>query len=146
MAFVRRQDIALQSASILLLPPILHHLQGVSRIRLQCEAESEEQGRGQPPSKKQSNTNSSLSHSNNNDQQQQHNKREDESCAGCLYTGVATCTGLALYFAKIALLEVPDISRDMPREVASAHRRSRAGFLAVSATWLGISVYRWHLG
>ena len=30
-----------------------------------------------------------------------------KSCAACLYTGVATCTGLSLYFAKLATDEVP---------------------------------------
>lgn len=73
-------------------------------------------------------------------------KQEKESCDACLYTGVATCVGLSLYFAKIALLEVPDITKEMPKDIAAAHWRSKAGYLTVSAVWVGIGVYRWHLG
>jgi hypothetical protein len=131
MAVFRGRGIALQSASIFLLVPIQNQ---ISKMRSQCELE--EQGRA--PSKQISE--SALPEGN----KQQDN--EEQSCAACLYTGVATCTGLALYFAKVALLEVPDITRGMPREVAVAHGRSRMGFLAMSAVWVGIGAYRWHLG
>ena len=71
---------------------------------------------------------------------------EEESCLTCLFTGIATCTGLSLYFAKIALLEIPDITKEMSQEVATGHRRSRAGFLVISAFWVAAGAYRWHLG
>ena len=73
-------------------------------------------------------------------------KHPQEGCEACLYTGMATCTGLSLYFAKIALLEIPDITKEMAREVAKGHQRNRAGFLVVSAFWVAAGAYRWHLG
>ena len=54
-------------------------------------------------------------------QQQQLKKDESQSCDACLFVGMATCTGLSLYFVKLAS-EVPD-------------RRSKAGFLTVSCFW-----------
>jgi len=84
------------------------------------------------------------------EQQQQSGKliqeEREESCTACLVTGMATCTGLSLYFAKLALLEVPDITPSMSAKVAAQHRRSRAGFLVVSAGWVAVGAYRWHLG
>ena len=73
-------------------------------------------------------------------------KHPQEGCEACLYTGIATCTGLSFYFAKIALLEIPDITKKMKQEVAKGHRRNRAGFLVVSAFWVAAGAYRWHLG
>ena len=79
-------------------------------------------------------------------QDQQTEDEDRQSCEACLYTGIATCTGLSLYFAKIALLETPDVTQEMSREVAKGHRRNRLGFLVVSAFWFVTGVYRWHLG
>lgn len=73
-------------------------------------------------------------------------KQEEDSCSSCLYTGIATCTGLALYFAKIALLETPDVTKEMSWEVAKGHHRNRAGFLVISAFCVVTGAYRWHLG
>ena len=83
---------------------------------------------------------------NNNDQSQVSQEgKENIGCDTCLYTGIATCTGLSLYFGKLAL-EVPDITKDMPKDVAAMHRRSRFGFLSGAAVWVAIGIYRWHLG
>lgn len=73
-------------------------------------------------------------------------KHPQEGCEACLYTGIATCTGLSFYFAKIALLEIPDITKEMTQEVAKGHRRNRAGFLVVSAFWVATGACRGHLG
>jgi len=78
--------------------------------------------------------------------QQQQKQAEKEDCDACLYTGIATCTGLSFYFAKLALLDTPDITKDMSLKVARGHRNSRAGFLVVSTLWVAAGAYRWHLG
>jgi len=75
-------------------------------------------------------------------------EEKDESCTSnaCLVTGMDTCAGLSLHFAKLALLEVPDFAPSMLAKVAAQHRRSPAGFLVVSARWVTVGAYRWHLG
>lgn len=78
-------------------------------------------------------------------QSEKQNKENHQSCDTCLYTGMATCTGLALYFGKLAL-EVPSIAKNTPKEVAKMHRRSKYGFLTGAAVWVAVGAYRWHLG
>ena len=65
-------------------------------------------------------------------QQQNSNAPADEQCAVCMYTGVATCTGLSLYFVKIAMEETTPL------------RHQRFLYLC-SAGWAVAGVYRWYL-
>ena len=59
--------------------------------------------------------------------------KAEKSCAACLYTGVATCTGLSLYFAKLATEE----------STLKSNRR----FLWICSTGsLVAGAYRWYLG
>jgi len=92
---------------------------------------------------------------------------KDETCPACLYTGVATCIGLAGYFAHIAFEEGGEQASQKARTIADRTgqaplkaswswmaqarstetiRRQRPAFLAISAAWLVAGAYRWHLG
>ena len=64
---------------------------------------------------------------------QQHSHAPDEQCAVCMYTGVATCTGLSLYFIKIATEETT-----LPK--------NRRFLYLCSAGWAVAGAYRWYLG
>lgn len=57
----------------------------------------------------------------------------EEPCKTCLYTGVATCTGLSLYFAKLA------IEDGIPK-------RNQRFLLAFSAAWVVAGAARWQMG
>lgn len=88
-----------------------------------------------PITKCESNRESSRSNHPTDDAQHQQLaqlKKDEKSCVACLVVGMATCTGLSIYFVKLAS-EVPD-------------RRSKAGFLTVSCFWAGVGMYRWHIG
>jgi hypothetical protein len=56
------------------------------------------------------------------------------SCASCLYTGVATCAGLAAYFAHLG------------RNDPAVLPRHRPFLLAAAAGWAAAGAYRWILG
>jgi hypothetical protein len=57
----------------------------------------------------------------------------EESCLACMYTGMATCAGLSLYFAKMATdVGVP--------------RSNRRFLWLCSAGCVATGVYRWSLG
>jgi hypothetical protein len=58
------------------------------------------------------------------------------SCASCMYTGMATCTGLSLYFFKMALL-------DVPKQGIATNKRF---FLVSGTVWAAAGIYRYHLG
>jgi hypothetical protein len=58
---------------------------------------------------------------------------DQESCQACLYTGVATCMGLAAYFAHLATED-------------STLQRNRRFLWICSAGSLVAGAYRWHLG
>jgi hypothetical protein len=70
-------------------------------------------------------------------------------CSSCLYTGVATCAGLAAYFTHIAY-DTSDIAATLTRGQRHAQLKlmvqRRPYFLAISAGWLVAGAYRWHLG
>jgi hypothetical protein len=68
--------------------------------------------------------------------ERQSGRRQDdtERCDSCLYTGVATCAGLASYFAHMALYD------------AAVQPRHRPFLMAVSAGWIAVGAYRWKLG
>jgi hypothetical protein len=70
-------------------------------------------------------------------------------CSSCLYTGVATCAGLAAYFTHIAY-DTSDIAATLTRRQRHAQLKlmvqRRPYFLAISAGWLVAGAYRWHLG
>ena len=57
----------------------------------------------------------------------------DQPCQACLYTGVATCVGLAGYFAHFATEE-------------ATLKRNRRFLWICSAGSLVAGAYRWHLG
>jgi hypothetical protein len=66
---------------------------------------------------------------------QRHRQDVDtDRCDSCLYTGVATCTGLAAYFAHMALYD------------AAVQPRHRPFLMALSACWMAVGAYRWKLG
>lgn len=70
-------------------------------------------------------------------------KRADETheyCPSCLVVGVGTCIGLAGYFAYAAF------GPPTPYETAASHVRRKPIFLAISAGWVGIGIYRLYLG
>lgn len=63
-----------------------------------------------------------------------------EQCSVCMYTGIAVCSGLSLYFVKLA---TEGSSITMPKQQLQQHR----GFLWMcSAGWAVAGVYRWYLG
>jgi hypothetical protein len=87
----------------------------------------------------------------------QHYQQIEESCPSCLYTGVATCFGLASYFTYLALED--ELYPKQQAAVATKHltiqesgailRRAahnKPGFLLVAAGWVAIGMHRWSLG
>jgi len=73
----------------------------------------------------------------------QHDNDKNESCAACLYTGMATCTGLSLYFFKMAVLEMPEEGTAAFTRQTQTNKRF---LLACGTFWAAAGVYRWHLG
>ena len=79
----------------------------------------------------------------NSDSRDANRADEDKQCRMCLWTGVATCTGLSLFFIKQALLELPESgSKEVMKEAA---RQKRFLFLC-SAASAAAGAYRYHLG
>ena len=64
------------------------------------------------------------------------------SCKECLYTGVATCSGLSLYFMKLAS-ELPDAGA---KEVMRQTTKQKRFLLGGSAVWAVAGAYRLYLG
>jgi hypothetical protein len=67
-----------------------------------------------------------------------------EQCDSCLYTGVATCTALSLYFFKMALLDTPETFKSQTARF-KAHTDKRF-MLAFGSCWAVAGVYRLYLG
>ena len=65
----------------------------------------------------------------------------EEECKVCLWTGIITCTGLSAYFAHAAF--DPPLPHETLEQVL---RQRRPLYLAISAGWLCLGAYRWHLG
>jgi hypothetical protein len=64
------------------------------------------------------------------------------SCKECLYTGVLTCSGVSLYFLKLAS-EVPEQgTKEMLRQATKQKRFLLGG----SALWAAAGAYRMYLG
>ena len=61
---------------------------------------------------------------------------DDEPCAVCLWTGVATCTGLSAYFGSLAF----------DKKVLSMSRLNKPIYLAISVGWVAAGAYRYSLG
>jgi hypothetical protein len=57
----------------------------------------------------------------------------EEPCKACMYTGVAVCTGLSLYFVKLATEETT-----LPK--------NRRFLWVCSASSIAAGVYRWYIG
>jgi hypothetical protein len=68
--------------------------------------------------------------------------QNEGSCKECLYTGVATCTGVSLYFMKLAS-EVPEQGT---REVIRQATKQKRFLFGGSAVWAAAGVYRMYLG
>jgi hypothetical protein len=85
-----------------------------------------------------------------------------ESCSSCLWTGVLTCIGLSAYFAHAAY-EIPTaividkrqsttiVNKLFPWLMKQQHHRPpslyhKPVFLMISAGWLCVGAYRWHIG
>ena len=70
-------------------------------------------------------------------------------CSSCLYTGVATCAGLAAYFTHIAY-DTSDIAETLTRRQRHSQLKlmvqRRPYFLAISAGWVVAGAYRGYLG
>lgn len=70
-------------------------------------------------------------------------------CSSCLYTGIATCAGLATYFTHIAY-DTSDLAATLTRRQRHAQLKlmvqRRPYFLAISTGWVVAGAYRWHLG
>jgi len=67
--------------------------------------------------------------------------KSNESCRSCLYTGVATCTGLSLYFLKLST-ELPESgAKEVMRQVS----RQRNFLIAGSVAWAIAGIYRVYL-
>lgn len=70
-------------------------------------------------------------------------KGNEESCSTCLYTGVATCTGLSAYFFKVALMDLP--TKGSKEILIKAQKDKR--FLSIFGTcWAVAGAYRFYLG
>lgn len=67
---------------------------------------------------------------------------EHKSCAACMYTGMATCTGLSLYFFKMTL-DMPEKGSTLWTKTVATNKRF---LLFCSAFWQAAGIYRWHLG
>ena len=67
---------------------------------------------------------------------------QNQGCKECLYTGVATCTGVSLYFMKLAS-EVPEKGT---QEVIRQATKQKRFLLGGSALWAAAGVYRMYLG
>jgi uncharacterized membrane protein len=68
---------------------------------------------------------------------------QQESCDACLYTGLATCTGLSLYFYKMALLDLPEDAVKFTKRQVQTNKRF---LLACGTFWAAAGIYRWNLG
>jgi len=68
---------------------------------------------------------------------------DDESCNVCLYTGVATCTGLASYFWKMGILDMPERSSSKFTQEMARQQRFLVTF---GGAWALAGAYRWYLG
>lgn len=75
--------------------------------------------------------------------QQPHHVDSTESCSACMYTGMATCTGLSAYFFKMALLDLPE---EGTAQFTSQMKTNKQFLLACGTFWAAAGVYRWHLG
>jgi len=87
----------------------------------------------------------------NNDSNNPNNKIKNdtpEKCKTCLYTGVAFCTGLSLYFLKEALLDLPDhaTTSNMKDTAKREIVRQKRFLLCFSGFWAVGGIYRWYLG
>lgn len=69
-------------------------------------------------------------------------EKEGSSCRTCLYTGVATCTGISLYFASL----YSELPSDGPRAAVKEIVKQKRFLLGGSVLWATAGVYRLYLG
>ena len=72
-----------------------------------------------------------------------HYQDNTKSCDACLYTGMATCTGLSVYFFKMALLDLPE---EGTAQFTPNVKTNKRFFLACGTFWAVAGIYRWQLG
>jgi hypothetical protein len=60
-------------------------------------------------------------------------KREEESCRSCLYTGVATCAGLSAYFLHLAFEDHQPPSHQRPTDTTVRDYKSKDAKITGSA-------------
>lgn len=74
---------------------------------------------------------------------QDYRPAEDDPCDACLYTGVATCTGLSCYMFKMALLDLPEQGANgWTKQV----RQQKRFLLLFGGSWAVAGLYRLYLG
>jgi hypothetical protein len=76
---------------------------------------------------------------------QQQQLQESKSCTSCLVTGIATCTGLSLYFFKMALLDLPEQGSAAFTRTPKMQTNQRF-LLACGTFWAVAGIYRWNMG
>mmetsp|Transcript_17692 Transcript_17692/g.24961 ORF Transcript_17692/g.24961 Transcript_17692/m.24961 type:complete len:108 (-) Transcript_17692:336-659(-) len=72
-------------------------------------------------------------------------EKEKITCKTCMYTGMATCTGLSLYFMKLSS-ELPEITKETNKEVLTKVGRQRNFLMVGSAAWAVAGIYRAYIG
>jgi hypothetical protein len=70
-------------------------------------------------------------------------QKQGEQCSTCLYTGVATCTGLSAYFFKVAHFDLPTQGNQQIMLKASKDKRF---LLVFGSCWAIAGAYRFYLG
>jgi len=86
-----------------------------------------------------------------NEANRQHDNEEitEPPCSVCKYTGMTVCTGLSLYFIKLATEETTTTTTTTTLAAAANKtpmKNHRPFFLTCSIGWAVAGVYRWYLG
>jgi hypothetical protein len=74
---------------------------------------------------------------------EQQRQQQGQQCSTCLYTGVATCTGLSAYFFKVAHFDLPTHGSQQIMLKATKDKRF---LLAFGSCWAIAGAYRFYLG
>lgn len=73
-------------------------------------------------------------------------QQHDEPCDVCLYTGVATCFGLSLYFLKTAFLDLPESTSQSLSSMKEKVQSQKRFLLFLGSASAAAGVYRLYLG
>jgi hypothetical protein len=80
---------------------------------------------------------------NNHQSKPSEEQNPGQQCSACLYTGVATCTGLSTYFFKVAHFDLPTKGSEQIMLKASKDKRF---LLVFGSCWALAGAYRLYLG